>query len=50
MDNNESQVKETLKSMGFEEQEVNQAYAKSDVKTVEGVINKIEQIRENPEL
>jgi Holliday junction resolvase RusA-like endonuclease len=48
MNNNEQHVKETLKSMGFDDNQINQAYAASDVKTVEGVIIKIEEIQNNP--
>ena len=49
MDANEKEVKETLQSMGFEEAMINQAYASSTIKTVEGVINRIEEIQANPE-
>ena len=49
MDNNEKKVKETLKSMGFEESLINQAYISSEIKTVEGVLNRIEHLQENPE-
>ena len=48
MDSHEKETKETLKSMGFEESIINQAYTSSTVKTVEGVINKIEEIQSNP--
>lgn len=48
MDSNETQVKETLKSMGFDENQINEAYTTADIKTVEGVINRIEQIQKNP--
>jgi hypothetical protein len=48
MNSQETEVLNTLRDMGFDEEKSKQAYALSQIKTVEGVINQIESMDSTP--
>lgn len=48
MNSQETEVLNTLRDMGFDEEKSKKAYALSQVKTVEGVINQIENMDSTP--